>query len=57
MIYNLYIAYFYLRNIYGIYVTLRFIRYLLGSTYDIYKYIYSFFINENEIKMLEDKKY
>ena len=45
-----------MRNIYGVYVTLRFFRYLFGYTYDFFSYIYSFFEKEEKIKMIEDKK-
>ena len=55
-LYNLYISYIYLRNIYGIYVTIRFFRYLLGYTYDFFSYMYSFISKEEQIKMIEDKK-
>ncbi len=56
-VYNIYLTYYYMRNIYGVYVTLRFFRYLLGSTYDFFSYMYSFFEKEEKIKMIEDKKY
>ena len=55
-LYNLYISYIYLRNIYGIYVTIRFFRYLLGYTYGFFSYMYSFISKEEQIKMIEDKK-
>ena len=55
-LYNLYISYIYLRNIYGIYVTIRFFRYLLGYTYGFFSYMYSFIRKEEQIKMIEDKK-
>ena len=50
-LYNVYLMYYYMRNIYGFYVTIRFFHYIFGSTYN-------FFITKgNNIKMIEDKKY
>ena len=54
--YNIYLTYYYMRNIYGVYVTLRFFRYFFGYTYDFFSYMYSFFEKEEKIKMIEDKR-
>ena len=54
-LYNTYLFYIYMRNIYGIYVTIRFFKYFLGYTYEFFNYMYSF-IKEENIKMLENKK-
>ena len=45
-----------MRNIYGIYVALRFLRYILGYTYDFFMYTYSYLIAEPEVKLLCDKR-
>ena len=50
-LYSYYLTFCYMRNIYGIYVTLRFFRYLLGYTYDFFSY---FFVKEQ--KLICDKK-
>jgi hypothetical protein len=55
-LYNTYLLYIYMRNIYGIYVTIRFLKYFLGYTYDFFNYMYSFIKKEENIKMLENKK-
>ena len=55
-LYNLYLLFCYMRNIYGIYVALRFFKYILGSTYDFFMYTYSYLIAEPEIKLLCDKR-
>ena len=44
-----------MRNIYGVYVTLRFFKYLLGYTYDFFLYMYSFIKKEETVKLLKDK--
>ena len=54
-LYNTYIMYIYMRNIYGVYVTLRFFKYLLGYTYDFFLYMYSFIKKEETVKLLKDK--
>ena len=54
--YNIYLTYYYMRNIYGVYATLRFFRYLFGYTYYFFSDMYSFFEKEEKIKMIEDKK-
>lgn len=51
-LYSYYLIFCYMRNIYGIYVTLRFFRYLLGYTYDFFSY---FFVKEQ--KLICDKDY
>ena len=57
-LYNVYIMYIYMRNIYGIYVTYRFFKWFFGSSYDFVCKIYSiFYKDKNNIKMIEDKKY
>jgi hypothetical protein len=48
-LYNTYLLYIYMRNIYGIYVTIRY-------TYEFFNYMYSFIKKEENIKMLENKK-
>ena len=55
--YNIYLTYYYMRDIYGVYATIRFFRYLFGYTYDFFSYMYSFFEKEENFKMIEDKKY
>ena len=55
-LYNTYLMYIYMRNMYGIYVTIRFFKYFLGYTYDFLNYMYSFIKKEENIKMLENKK-
>ena len=50
-IFNLYTMYIYMRNIYGIYITICFLKWLLGKMYKFFSY----FI-EPEIKMIQDKK-
>jgi len=49
--------YIYMRNIYGVYITLRFLKYFLGYIYDFFLYIYSFIKKEENVKMIENKKY
>ena len=45
-----------MRNIYGVYITFRFFKWLFGSTYGFFYKIFFFFYKEQyEIKMLEDK--
>ena len=49
-IFNLYTMYIYMRNIYGIYVTVCFLKWLLGNMYSFFTY----FIGP-EPKMIEYK--
>jgi len=56
-LYNTYLMYIYMRNIYGVYITLRFLKYFLGYIYDFFLYIYSFIKKEENVKMIENKKY
>ena len=47
-----------MRNMYGVYVTYRFFKWLFGSSYDFFCRIYAFLYTRKEsIKMIEDKKY
>ncbi len=55
-LYNLYLLFCYMRNIYGIYIALRFFKYILGSTYDFFIYTYSYLIADTEVKLLCDKR-
>ena len=57
-LYNLYTMYIYMRNMYGIYITYRFFKWLFGSSYDFFCRIYNFlYTRKDNIKMIEDKKY
>ena len=49
--------YIYIRNMYGIYITYRFFKWLFGSSYDFFCRIYDFlYKRKDNIKMIEDKK-
>lgn len=54
--YSIYVMYLYLRNIYGVYVTIRFLKYLLGSMYDIFVYFYSFVRKEEQTRYICDRR-
>ena len=57
--YTFYLMYVYLKNIYGVYVTLRFLKYIFGYMYDFFMYLYSFIRKEEKesnIKLICDKR-